>query len=97
MPQDWGWVELREPLTERTVARAHVHAERANDGRWHGHLDTVRLAPGQPRLVAGPYFAQFGHEQGTHLVRIEPVGDGMSIRSEGPGLPAVASELAEGS
>jgi len=40
---------------------------------------------------------RIGKEQGTHLVRIEPAPEGwLRIESEGPGLPAGANELNEG-
>jgi hypothetical protein len=96
MTRDWGWVELREPLTERSVARAHVHADELREGGWRGALDSVHLAAGQAQLQAGAYFAQFGSERGTHLVHVEAAGDGLTIHGEGPGLPAVVSELNEG-
>ncbi len=95
MTQEWGWVELREPLTERVVARAHCYAEEPRGEGWQGALASVHLAPGQLQLPAGAYFAQFGNEQGTHVVRVEPAREGLRIRGDGP-VPAGVSELHDG-
>lgn len=98
MMQEAGWVEIIDKGAARMLARGHLLVDdvRVADGSWCGHLDSIRRAPGAPALAEGDYVLRFSRTAEQRLARFEIRRNSVRVCGDDGVVPAVVSELAEG-